>query len=170
MKKSLIILVFLISNIAFSQTYNVLSELQFNNIEINNVKLSDISNSYGDQNVISQLFGPPSTKVIDPDGDFYQYKFKNFDIGFSALLSSDYNKPITSRIELTNSTSTIKINGIEIRIGDNINKLGDVKLNTITNGHKSILYMPCDGCTNFISISFNEVTKLITEIIYIEMT
>lgn len=127
-------------------------------------------NTYGNEAKIIDLFGTPTSKKIDKDGDFFNYKFESFKFGFSALLSNDYNKPILSKLELTNPNSTIKINQVDLKIGDNINKLGNINHITTKNGNKAALFSYCDGCNNYFSIEFNPTTNLITEITYIEMT
>jgi hypothetical protein len=158
------------SSLAKCQTANIISQTDYNNIEINGVKLIDLKNTYGETNAIQTLFGTPVSKNIDIDGDFFNYTFKDFKIGFSALLSDDFNKPILSKFELNGSSSEIKIQGTIIKVNDNISKLENLKFNTDRNGDKSIIYMACDGCNNFISINFNQTTNTITKITYIEMT
>lgn len=170
MKNLILAMLILASSLVKCQTANIISQTDYDNIEINGVKLIDLKNTYGDPNDIQSLLGKPISKNIDIDRDFFNYTFKDFKIGFSSLLSNDFNKPILSRFELNGSSVEIKIQGITIKVGDNISKLGSIKFNTDRNGDKSILYMKCDGCNNFISIDFNQTEKTITKIIYLEMT
>ncbi len=171
MKNIILILLLAFSGIANCQTANIITETEFNNIKINNIDLLTIRNTSGNQNTIENLFGSSITNNIDPDGDFYHYEFNGFKIGFSSIISDGtYNNPIISRFEITNNSSSLTINGITITIGSNIQLLGNVIFNTMNDGKKSIVYMYCDGCNNFISIRFNQLTNIITEIIYIEQT
>lgn len=168
MKKIILTFVILFTINTYSQNANIISQNDFNNIEINNVKFQDLANTYGNLNSIENLLGTASSKKLDPDGN--SFKFPGLSIGFSALLSDDYNTPVISRIELTSSNSTLTIKDVKIKLGDSINKLGTIVFNTMTNGSKSILYTYCDGCSSYFSIDFNQSTKLITKIVFIELT
>ncbi|MEE9407899.1 MAG: hypothetical protein V3V28_07475 [Polaribacter sp.] len=75
-----------------------------------------------------------------------------------------------SSFEITSGNWNITIKGVTVKIGDNINLLGNVIFNTDKNGSESIIYMYCDGCNNFISIDFNQITKTITRIYFVELT
>ncbi len=72
--------------------------------------------------------------------------------------------------ELTNSTPTISIKGVTIRIGDKYSKLGIVKLNTNKDGTKGILFTPNNDETIYLSIGFDQITGVITEISYYVLT
>jgi len=171
MKNIILILFIGFTGIASCQTANIITETVFNNIEINNIPLLTIKNTYGSQSSIENLFGSSITNNIDPDGDFYSYVFNGFRIGFSSMISNGtHDNPIISRFEITSNSSSITINGVTITIGSSINLLGNVIFNTMNDGYKSIVYMYCNGCNNFISIRFNQLTNIITKIIYIEQT
>ncbi|RSK41778.1 hypothetical protein [Mangrovimonas spongiae] len=86
------------------------------------------------------------------------------------MTSSDQSQTEIGSFEIVNSNYNITIQGTTITVGDNISLLGDVVFNTMNNGDQSIVYMPCDGCNNFISIRFNQETNVISKIIYIEKT
>ena len=172
MKHLIIIILFAFTSVAKCQpNTNIITSTEYENIKINNIKIADIRNTLGKSNAIESLFGTSTSKNIDQDGDFYNYNFNGFTISFSSIISDGtHDKPIISRFEITNNNAKIIIKGIPITIGDKIEKLGDVTFNTNNDNSKSILYMECDGCNNFISIEFNQSTNIITKIEYIELT
>lgn len=152
------------------QNSNIISSTEFDNIKINDKKFIDVKSTFGNLNSIENLFGVANEKNIDPDGDFFNYRFDGLSIGFSALLSQDYDKPIISKFEITTNVSNITIRGVTVTIGDNINLLGNMTINANTDGSRSVIYQFCEGCNSFLSIRFNEITSKITSIEYIEQT
>ncbi len=172
MKKTTLIILLIFASITVKcQNANIITQIEYDNIKINNIKLIDVKNTLGKQNAIEELFGAVNNAEIDSDGDFYHYIFNGFSIGFSSIISDGtYIKPILSRFEITNNNSFVTIRGVTIAIGTNINILENIVFNSRNDGSKSILYMACSGCNNFIVIDFNQTTKLITKITYIELT
>lgn len=168
MKNIILILLLAFSSIASCQTANILTPTEFDNIKINNITLLTIKNTLGNEIAIENLFGPSITNNIDTDGNYFEYD--GFEIGFSALLSNVYSQPIIGGFDIINNNFNITIQGVTVTIGDNISALGNVVFNTMSDGGKSIVYQYCNGCNNFISIRFNQLTNIITEIIYIEQT
>ena len=164
MKNIILILLLVFPSLVKGQiTSNIISETEFNNIKINNVTLSNIKTTNGTLSQVTNLF---SYSVLQnnqqPEEDYYDYTYDGFTIGFS--------ENEISAFEITNANWSITIQDNTVTIGDHINLLGDVVFNTMRDGKKSIVYQYCDGCNNFISIRFNQVTNVITEIIYIEQT
>jgi len=171
MKNLIILLLVLTSTVSKCQNANIISPSEYNNIKINNIKLIDIRNTLGKPTAVETLLGTPNSKEIDSDGDFYRYEFNGFSIGFSAIISDGtHGKPILSGFKIINSMVNFSIKGIPISVGDNISKLGSVIYNIDTDSSKSIIYMECEGCNNFIFIEFNQSTKAVTRIGYIEQT
>ena len=159
-----------ISSLAKCQNVNIISSFEYNNIKVNEVNLTDIKNSRGVFQSVINLFGNPVSKEIDPDGDFYHYNYNNFSISYSSIISDGtFDKPILSKIKIRNNCK-LTIKGVEIKIGEKINKLGNIKINTNSDGSHSILFMECDGCNNFFSIDFDKTSNIITKIEYIELT
>ena len=168
MKQILIILMLLTSGLAKCQNVNIISSIEYNSIKVNDVKLSSIKNTKGILQNVVNLFGNPISKEIDPDGDFFHYNYNNFSISYSSIISDGtFDNPILSKIKIN---SKLEIKGVEIKIGEKIDKLGNVKINTNSDGSYSILFMECDGCNNFISIDFDKTTNVITKIQYVELT
>jgi hypothetical protein len=171
MKSLIIILTLAIVSSVQCQTANIITPTEFDNIEINGNTLKNIKNTLGKQNAIEGLFGIPNSKTIDPDGEFYHYEFSGFSIGFSSIISEGtFERPILGGFQIFNSIASITIKGVNFTIGDNISVLGYVVFNTMNDNKKSIVYMYCEGCNNYISVRFDQTTKIITEIYYIEQT
>ncbi len=147
---------------------NIITPTEYENIEVNNVKLIDILNSQGDQNNVENLFGTPD-RIEKDDDPIYEGKIFAIDFYYAGLDLSFYEKVLSS-FSITNNKFNITIKGKTITIGDNINKLGNMIFNTNNDNSKSILFMECDGCNNFIFIEFNQSTKVITKIGYVELT
>ncbi|MCH7523910.1 MAG: hypothetical protein IIC74_02585 [Bacteroidetes bacterium] len=170
--KNLIILLSLafVSTAQCQITDNIITPTEYNNIEINGIKLIDIKNTLGNQNAIESLLGTATNINIDMDGN--SFDFNGFHIGFSAIISDGtYDSPILAGFRILNNSSNITIRGITVTIGSNISLLGNVVFGTSSiNGEQFISYMDCNGCNNFIMINFNQTTNIITAIYYIEMT
>jgi len=168
MKHLTLILLLALSSIVQCQDANIITETEFNNIKINNVKLSTIINTFGNKNAIEGLFGASIAHNLDADGNYFEYN--GFEIGFSALLSVNYNEPTLGGFDIINNNFSITINGTRVTVGDNISLLGNTIKNTKSDGTLGILYMYCNGCNNFISIDYNQITNIIEKITYIEQT
>ncbi|MBN1651839.1 MAG: hypothetical protein JW857_10960 [Bacteroidales bacterium] len=193
MKKTLFILLLISTNLMYSQEiktmidpddstdliftdtnpvqigYNVLTTSEFNNILIWETTLGSIINSRGDQTIMNSLFGNPIAVDIDNFGDFIDYKYLGVNIYFSSMFNSAGEMEIAS-FKIINTNASITIKGINIKLGDNISKLGNIKFNLDKNGDYSILFQACEGCDSFIVIDFDQDTKLITKIYLLDLT
>ncbi|QMU64467.1 MAG: hypothetical protein GKR88_09335 [Flavobacteriaceae bacterium] len=174
MKKILLIVtIIMLVNIAQCQiTSNIISEAEYNNIKINNITLSDIKATEGDETQIRDLIPAIIEEKDINTGERgpsnYWFKYNGFEIAFTDN-AGEPDHPGIAMFEITKNNWNITIQGVTVTIGDNTSVLGNVIFNTQTNGGRSIVYQYCDGCNNFISIyinAFNEVTK----IIYMEQT
>jgi len=170
MKNILFIIILTLTSLVRSQiTSNIVTETEFNNIKINNIPLTDIIATEGNQTQLRDLIPVVIQKSnIDSDGEFYNYTYDGFEIGFSRNLST-IEHPILSGFEITKNNWNLTIQGITITIGDSISTLGNVVFNKQSNGSKSVVYQYCDGCNNFLSL-YLDPNNLITKIIYIEQT
>lgn len=171
MKNILFIALILLTSIVQCQmTSNIITEPEFNNVKINNITLSDIKATEGNETQIRNLIPEVIIeKNIDPDGDFYDYTYDGFEIGFSANLGT-HAHPLLGGFEITNNNWSLTIQGKTVTIGSDISILGNPSINNKRDGGKSIIYQYCDGCNNFIYIDFNETTNKITKIGFIEQT
>jgi len=168
MKQILIILMLTISSLAKCQNANIITSVEYENIEINNIKLIDIRNTLGIQKNIESLFGK-ANKIEKDDDPIYGGEIFSIAFNYNGLNLSFSEKELSS-FYITNDYSNISIKGKLLTIGDNINKLGNVIFNTDNDNSKSIIFMKCEGCNSFIFIDFDQSTKAITKIGYIEQT
>lgn len=170
MKNIILILLLTFPSLVKSQiTSNIIYETEFNNIKINNVTFSNIKATNGNQNQLENLFTNSTQEAdIDVDGEFYNYTYDGFRIGFSGILGS-LQHPEVSSFEITNTNWNITIQGRTVTIGSHKDELGSVVLNSQIGGGKSIVYQYCDGCNNFLSF-YLDSNNLITKITYIEQT
>lgn len=146
---------------------NVLTLTEYLNIQVCGVTLNSIIESKGEPTSIESLFGVPTSMNIDPDGDFNHYIYPGFTIGFSAVINVEMG---LSGFKIIDSNCSILIKGISLKLGDNISKLGNIKYNLDTNGDYSILFVLGENFNQFIAIDYNQTTKLITKIYFIELT
>ncbi|WP_420315979.1 hypothetical protein [Ekhidna sp.] len=177
MKKiSIIILCLVITTTINAQikplsTINELTANQFENIKLNGVTLKSIWDTSGNEDAIKNLFGEPT--YINKQSEFAdgvisrEFYFDGIEMGFYNSFSSMGN---LGGFKITSSTPSITINGITIKIGDNISKLGNVVITNMTTGGKSIVYSPDYDETTFLAIEFDESSGTIQEIIYYVLT
>ncbi len=172
--------IFILISILFIQV----SHCQFNpnylgedffEIKINNISMSDIIDAQGDEAILQSYFGSPINLEIGDHpnvGEYYKtLTYNGFTIHYSKVSTNYFN--LTS-INFTNPTTSLSIpkpdgSEVTIHIGDQSQVLTIFNLNTNRNGDYS--YQFCSsGCAGFISINYNQVTKIITEIYFIEQT
>ncbi len=91
---------------------------------------------------------------------YYWISFGNSDISFSF----DELASGMSSLEVESPKVAVKIESKIIHIGDSIDKLGNVKILTDTDGNKSIEFLSKDADDEWISIEFDQSTKKITKI------
>lgn len=167
MKQKLLVLVLsFVCLIAKSQTVNVISDSDINNIKINSTTLSDLKKTYGKQDKVEAFFGTPNSYNVTVNNSYYQFRYEGFNLDFSTL---NKKKPYIESFELNTNKNSFTIKGITVTIGDNISKLGDIKVSTARNGAKSILFSTCEECDLFINIDF-DASNTITKITYYDMS
>lgn len=168
MKKiTLVVLLLLTSFIAKSQSVNIISESDINSIKINNAILLDLSKTKGKQAKVETLLGPVTSYKVDENETYYYFTFKGLKIDFSLVGKS---KPYIESFEINSNETTINIKNTTITIGESIDKLGNIVFNVGRNGAKSILYSACEDCDVFINIEFDQTSKLISKISYMDMS
>ncbi|NEV94863.1 hypothetical protein G3567_11985 [Psychroflexus sp. YR1-1] len=159
---------------------NVLSEDEFESIQINGHSISQIRSTNGNEIQIIDLFGTYNNlKATNLGGVSYEYFFKSlnngeFKIGFSSTNSSSGEVPL-SNFEITDKDINLSIKGVNFSVGDNISVLSPLNLEKNTAGNYSsrveaFLIAPCEGCNNFLYIKYNIHDQSILEVGYIEMT
>lgn len=174
MKKIILSLFLILSSAARGQLYsNIISKEEFNSIKINSVTINDIRATEGLENKVTNLnLGTIKDKRMN-DGSrgplSYWYQFDGLELSFSAS-ANNYEHPGLGMFKIANSKWIFTILGKSVRIGDNINILGDVNINNKVDNNKNIIYQFCNGCNSFIYIDFNKVNSEITKIGFIEQT
>ena len=172
--KNIVLITFLfMANLAQCQmTSNIISESEFDSIKINNVSLTTIRATEGREDLVENLY---SNLIIEREINHgergpsnYWFKYDGFEFAFTGSAGTREH-PGLSSFYITDSNWSINIQGITIKIGDDISLLGNVVFNTRSNGIKSIIYQFCDGCNSFIYIYFNKLTNKIIEIGFVEI-
>ena len=166
-KKTLVLLLLFTSFIAKSQSVNIISESDINSIKINNVILLDLIKTKGKQAKVENLLGPVTSYKVDENQTYYYFTFKGLKIDFSLV---GKNKPYIESFEVNSNETTINIKNTTITIGESIDKLDDIVFNVGRNGAKSILYSSCEDCDVFINIEFDQTSKLVSKISYMDMS
>jgi hypothetical protein len=144
---------------------NVLSVDEFYNISFDGITLKSIIDTKGDPAKVESLFGMNMEKNKSNDPDYYWINF------ISPKISFTFDELVTSpadldRLDVDSELVTIKIGNTVFHIGDPITMLGDVKILTRTDGSKSIVFLSEDADDQWVSIEFDQVTKLITKVEY----
>lgn len=168
MKQKLLIFVLVLSSfIAKSQTSNILSKTEFNDIKVNTASLADLKKTKGKQSSLESLLGKVASFSMDENETYYYYTFNGLKVDFSTMGKS---KPYIESFEVTSNASSITVKGVKITIGDNISKLGNIVFSVGRNGSKSILFTECEDCDSFINIEFDQSSNVITKISYLDMS
>lgn len=167
MKQKLLALVCIfICLVAKGQTVNVVSSSDIDNIKINSTTLSDLKKTNGKKDKVEAFFGAPASYNVTVNNSYYQFRYDGFNLDFSTL---NKKKPYIESFELNTNKNTFTIKGVTIMVGENISKLGEVKVSTARNGAKSILFSTCEDCDLFINIDF-DAANTITKITYYDMS
>ena len=161
MKTIVLFITIMASTYACSQS-NVITKEAFDSIKINELTFADLQNCNGDLKILTPHFGNLVKSNINEKIGIRGYTFDGFRVGFRGGLPG---------FRILNKNVSMTIQGITFTIGDNISVLGsNIVFNSDLDGSKSILYQFCVGCNDFIAIDFDQQTKIITDIYYIDMT
>lgn len=169
MLASLLFFCFLLNGIGQTSTYtsnkNVLSPEDFYNISFNGVTLGKIIDTQGVPAEINSLFGKtiPFSKSDNPD--YYRIGFKadSIYVNFSELSTSPAD---LSSLYTINKSVVIKIGTTTFHIGDPISKLGNIHVYTQPNGNQTVIFLPDQTDGIWLSVEFDQTTKLITKVEY----
>lgn len=148
-----------------AQTVNELNAQEFENIQLSSHSIGSIWTTSGDQGNVTNLFGQPSELINNSDhtGISLKYIYNGFTISFSGLINARGN---LAAFEITSTLPTLTVKGVEIRIGDNISKLGSVQINNKVPNGKNILFTHSHDDDIYIAIDFEFKTNTITKIRY----
>lgn len=150
----------------YYQDKNIISYDEFTGISFNGITLGQIMQTKGNPAKVNALFG--TTMQFVKSKDSTSYYWINFG---SPTISFTFDELVTSPADLSgldvdSKLVSIKIGNAVFHIGDPITMLGDVKILTRTDGSKSIVFLSEDADDQWVSIEFDQVTKLITKVEY----
>ena len=146
--------IFLIAMCVFTSTIaqcqitsNIISETEYNNIEINGIKIKDFRATEGNEVKIKNLTPKALLEKDINTGERcpsnYWFKYDGFEIAFTDN-SGTPDHPGIAMFRITKNNWSIKIEGKIATIGDDINLLGNIVFNNDIDGSKSIVYQYCN--------------------------
>lgn len=144
---------------------NVLSVTDFYNISFDSITLKSIIDTKGDPAKVDSLFGMNMEKNKSDDPGYYWINFGSSTISFT------FDEMVTepadlSKLDVVNKSVAIKIGTTIFHIGDPISKLGNVKVFTLDNGKRVIIFLPEQTDGIWLSVDFDQATELITKVEY----
>jgi hypothetical protein len=149
------------------QEINYLTEAEYNAIFIDGVNWNKIHETKGDIVKIKALFGDRTTyKTFTEPSLGIEFWNKGFYFRFEDG-SDQGNQYDLVNISILNNLSSLTIKGKTITIGEDIRKLGIVKINTDKNGIKGIMFNSIEPSNSAIFIEFNQFSNIIKHIEYI---
>jgi len=162
----LIITLILVTFSCKSQQINFLSTSDYENILIDGVNWMDIAETHGDIDKIQAIYGNSIKYEEKTEPSLIRYFYTD---SFYLLFQSDSDVATDYYLDgfrIENNLSNITIRGKIITIGDDISKLGLVKINTDKDGNKGIIFA-LENDNSSIFIEFDQNTNKITGIQYI---
>ena len=162
----MLILIVLSSYNSPAQNVNILTESEYSNILINDVNWNQIKETQGNLFELKTYFEITESSINAKTEPSLakEIKIANFYFHFEDRSGVGNNYELTD-FSIMNNQGSITVKGKMITIGDNINKLGLVLINTNSEGEKKIIF-GTNYASDGIWISFNQSTKLITKIEY----
>ncbi len=166
--KNYIILILSIAFFSCKAQTNELSIQEFSNIKIDNIEFKEILDTRGDSNQVKSMLDTNLQIETGEEPDYWvQFSFSKYMLLFQDGKKS--NLGTVSDYQLTDflikdSSIKLSIKGVEIKLGDNIDKLGNPNILTYSDGRKGIVYKIG---VQVIQISYDENTNLITKIKYV---
>lgn len=172
----LIFFLFIASISIYAQpNVNVLSEDEFESMQINGHSLRQIRSTNGNEAQIINLFGTPMDKEINIEPiESYRYEYLGFNLNFSGYISST-NQSVLGSFDIKDSSVNISIKGVNFSVGDNISVLSPLNLEKNTAGNYSsrveaFLIAPCEACNHYLYIRYSTHDQNILKVGYIERT
>jgi len=162
----LIITLILITFSCKSQQINFLTTSDYDSILIDGVNWMDIAETYGDIDNIQAIYGNSIKYEERTEPSLVRYFYSD---SFNLRFQSDSDLAIDYYFDgfrIKNNLSNITIIGKIITIGDDISKLGLVKINTDKDGIKGIIFA-LENDDSSIFIEFDQNNNKITGIQYI---
>jgi hypothetical protein len=167
MKKLYIIIIglLLLTTSCIAQLNNLNDTELFEGIRFNNVTLSQVMKSKGNLNKMKTLFGNDIEETSNNTGPYIGKNIFNTNLYFHFEDETDKgNNYDLTYIKVKNSSVTVNIKGLSIKIGNDKSKFGNLLLNTNTNR-----FVFTDEDTGSVSLSFqiDTTTNKIIEIKFI---
>lgn len=163
-----VIIFLLITFSCMSQERNFLTQSEFNNILVDGVKWKDICETRGEINEMKTLFSNTITykRTDDPDSSIgFWDSNKGFYFDFEDRSGNGNHELVYFSIDNTSSNITIK--GMSIKLGDHISNLGNIKINTYSDGTKRVIFINENSESDGLFIKCSATTNEIIEIEYI---
>lgn len=164
--------IFIISILAIAnlccdaQTRVQLTEAQFDAISINGKTISQIQATNGTASAVQALFGNPVSQEVENQDDFIaRYNYNGFYLGFSSVLPGAEGR--LTKFSLNDGNALLSIKGTQIKVGDNINTLGNFSRRTSSGSTKRVIYHITGVESHYLSVRFDPSTNLVTEIVFI---
>ena len=146
-----------------AQEINYLTKAEYDAIFIDGINWDTVRETKGDVAKMKALFGAtvnyktgtePSLSIGFWDKGFYFDFEDEGDNGFGLVL-----------IRIHNNQSNFTIKGITITIGDDISKLGLVKISTYKDGKKDIIFDSVEPSDSAIFIEFDQITNKFNQVV-----
>ena len=145
-----IIAMLLTSMVAHAQLNNLSNTELFDGIQFNNISLGRVMETKGDLTKIRFLFGNNMHEVSNNTGLFIGKELYNSNIVISFEDETDTGKSYSlTSIYILNTSVSVKIKGVSIKIGDNKRKLKNFLFNADSSS-----YNFTDRGTGSIGLSF----------------
>lgn len=144
---------------------NVLSIDEFYNISFDGITLKSIIDTKGDTAKVDSLFGTTMKIEKSDDPQYYWINFINPKISFTfdELATSPADLDV---LDVDSKLVNIKIVNTVFHLGDPISKLGKTNIYTQPDGTKTIIFIPEQTDGIWLSVEFDQATKLITKVEY----
>lgn len=131
--KAIKILILVMACMSFScsnsQNLNNLSLDEFyNDISFNDISLSQIIDAHDSLGNIQNLFNSAIRTRDDDTAKSLNYEIGGYNFNFEELSSSSNDTDYSIAYIWVSGSSKVEINGVLIKVGDNISKLGNVEI------------------------------------------
>jgi|TARA_B110000908_G_scaffold58037_1_gene70692 hypothetical protein len=159
-KVYLIITIILISSYSCIAQLNKLTRTEYYNIKINDIIFQRIYDTNGDETKMKNLFG--SDLLYHYENDILISKGFWKPGLYSFLFNSDEgNYYVPTSICIFNSSATVTVKGINVKLGDNKSVFGSLLLNRNTN---SIIFIDEETGTSSLAFKISPLTDKIIKI------
>jgi hypothetical protein len=165
-KLKLIIIALVIGSYSCQGQHNILSESEFNAVKFGDVSLIDIFQSLGDVDQMNTLFENDLTHAVNNTGFVPGLDFWLEDKLYINFENENGNQYDLSYIDVLNSSISVTVKGIEVRLGDHINIFGN-NIEIIEHPDGKIVDFTDEGTgTSSLAFHINPTTNRVSEITF----